>query len=282
MKYRFRTTAAAGVLAVLILATGCGKSATGQVAAVVNGDEISIQELNAELEGVNLPPNVDKQLLMRELLQKLIDRRLLAQSAKEEGLDRDPTYITQQRRLSEELLVRMYAKKAADSIRVPDTTTIDNYIASHPLAFSDRKRLKVDQIQFSPPQDVEKIKQFEGDHSLADIEKRLTGMGIGFQRGNGTIDTGTLPPAMLKTILALPPGEPFIVPSNGKVIANVITSSEPIPVTQEEARQAAAQAIRTESLAKIGDTRLKEARAKAKIDYQPGYSPPANKAPAGK
>ena len=29
-------------------------------------------------------------------------------------------------------------------------------------------------------------------------------------------------------------------------------------------------------------TRLKEARAKAKIDYQPGYSPPANKVPAGK
>ena len=91
-----------------------------------------------------------------------------------------------------------------------------------------------------------------------------------------------MPPAMLKTILSLPPGEPFIVPAGGKVIANVVTGVDPIVVPQDQARQMAVQAIRNEKLAKIGESRLKEARAKAKIEYQPGYSPPVAKAAEAK
>lgn len=282
MKYRSKRTMAATAVAILFLVTGCDKSATGQVAAVVNGEEISLQELNAELEGMQLPPNVDKKLVMRQLLQKVVDRRLLAQTAKEDGLDRDPAYITQQRKLNEELLVSLYAKKAADSIRIPDPATVDKYIGDHPAMFAERKRFKVDQIQFDIPGDLQKLKEFESDHSLAAIADRLTAMGMAFQRGSGTLDSGGMPASLLQSINALPAGEPFIVPAGGKVIANVITAVEPIAVPQDQARQMAVQAIRNEKLSKIGETRLKEARAKAKIEYQPGYSPPVAKAPAAK
>lgn len=282
MKYRSKRTMAATAVAILFLVTGCDKSATGQVAAVVNGEEISLQELNAELEGMQLPPNVDKKLVMRQLLQKVVDRRLLAQTAKEEGLDRDPAYITQQRKLNEELLVSLYAKKAADSIRIPDPATVDKYIGDHPAMFADRKRFKVDQIQFDIPGDIQKLKEFESDHSLAAIADRLTAMGMAFQRGSGTLDSGGMPASLLQSINALPAGEPFIVPAGGKVIANVITGVEPIAMPQDQARQLAVQAIRNEKLSKIGETRLKEARAKAKIEYQPGYSPPVAKAPGAK
>ena len=282
MKYRSKRTVAAAAVAILFLVTGCEKSATGQVAAVVNGEEISLQELNAELEGMQLPPNVDKKLIMRQLLQKVVDRRLLAQTAKADGLDRDPAYITQQRKLNEELLVSLYAKKAADSVRIPDPATVDKYIGDHPAVFAERKRFKVEQLQFEMPGDIEKLRQFEADHSLGAIADRLTAMGISFQRGNGSLDSGGMPPAMLKTILSLPPGEPFIVPAGGKVIANVVTGVDPIVVPQDQARQMAVQAIRNEKLAKIGESRLKEARAKAKIEYQPGYSPPVAKAAEAK
>ncbi|MBB5686637.1 EpsD family peptidyl-prolyl cis-trans isomerase [Sphingobium boeckii] len=283
MKRNFKGAAAAGVLAVLLLASGCEKKATGQIVAVVNGEEISLQELNAELEGVNLPATADKKLVMKQVLQQVIDRRLLAQTAKEEGLDRDPTYVTQQRKMSEELLVRMYAKKAADAIRVPDAGAIDKYIAEHPAMFTGRTRYKVDQLQFDMPGDVAQLKKLEGDHSLEAVAASLTAMGIKFQRGAGAIDSGAIPPETLKQIVALPAGEPFIVPAGGKVVVSVITGSEPLLVPADQSRPIAVQAIRNEGLSKVGETRLKEARAKAKIEYQPNYEPaPAAKPAAAK
>ena len=44
-----------------------------------------------------------------------------------------------------------------------------------------------------------------------------------------------------------------------------------------QARALAAQAYRNQQLGKLGEQRLNETKAKAKIEYQPGYEPPAAK-----
>lgn len=282
MKMSLKTATCAGLVAALLATTGCGKKATGQVVAVVNGDEITLDELNAELSGVNLPPNADKKLAMRQLLQQVVDRRLLAQSAKEQGLDRDPAYVTQQRRMNEDLLVRMFAKKSADTIPVPTPAEIDKYIADHPLAFGSRTRYNLDQIRFEMPSDASKLKALEGDHSLAAIMARLTAMGIKYQRGNSALDSGAVAPAALKQVTSLPPGEPFITPAGRAVAVSVITGTEPLPVPEAQVRPLAVQALRNETLTKIGEKRLKEARASGKIEYQPGYEAPEAKPTAAK
>lgn len=281
MKMSLRTATYAGLVAALLATTGCGKKATGQVVAVVNGEEITLDELNAELSGVNLPPNADKKLATRQLLQQVIDRRLLAQSAKEQGLDKDPAFITQQRRMNEDLLVRMFAKKSADTIPVPTAAEIDKYIAGHPMVFGSRTRYKLDQIRFELPADpAALLKALESDHSMDAIIARLTSMGIKYERGNSALDSGTVAPAALKQVTSLPPGEPFITPTGRVAAVSVITGSEPLKVPEAQARPLAVQAIRNEALNKIGQQRLKEARASGKIEYQPGYeAPPAKPAP---
>jgi peptidyl-prolyl cis-trans isomerase C len=278
VKIGFGKIAYVSLVAALLVTSGCGKKATGQVVAVVNGDEITLDELNAELNSVNLPPSADKKLAMRQLLQQVIDRRLLAQTAKEQGLDRDPAYVTQQRRMNEDLLVRMYAKKSADTIPVPTAAEIDKYIAEHPLVFGSRTRYKLDQIRFEMPSDPSKLKALEADHSMEAITARLTSMGIKFQRGNSALDSGSVAPAALKQVTSLPPGEPFITPAGRQIAVSVVTGTEPLPVPEAQIRPLAVQALRNETLNKIGESRLKEARAKGKIEYQSGYEAPSAKA----
>ena len=281
MKMSFGKVAYVSLVAALLVTSGCGKKATGQVVAVVNGDEITLDELNAELSSVNLPPSADKKLAMRQLLQQVVDRRLLAQTAKEQGLDRDPAYITQQRRANEDLLVRMYAKKSADTIPVPTAAEIDKYIASHPMVFGSRTRYKLDQIRFEMPADPSRLKSLEADHSMDAIIASLNSMGIKFQRGGSALDSGSVAPAALKQVTSLPPGEPFITPAGRQIAVSVITGTEPLPVPDAQIRPLAVQALRNDSLNKIGEARLKEARAKGKIEYQPGYeAPSANPVPA--
>ncbi len=260
---------------------GCQKKAEGQVVAIVNGEEITLNELNGEITELNVPANADKKLVRAEVLQRMVERRLLAQAAKDSGLDRDPNYISQERRLKERLLVQMYGKKAFDTVAVPDTAKVDQYISSHPQLFADRTRYRLDQIQFDAPADVNRLKELGTAHSMGEVAAWLNKQGIKFQRGASAMDSAVIPPETMAKIRALPAGEPFIVPNAGKILVSVITGSEPVVLTPDQARPLATQAMRQEELNKIGNDRLNEAKAKAKIEYQPGYEPPAKGAASG-
>jgi peptidyl-prolyl cis-trans isomerase C len=263
-----------------LVTAGCGEKASGQVVAVVNGEEITLDELNSEVNVANANAVPDKKLFMRQLLQQVIDRRLLAQAAKAQGLDKDPVYLTQQRRMNEDLLVRLYAKKASDTIPVPDAAAIDRYIADNPAMFAQRTRYTLDQIRFDIPTDRAILKKLEGDHSMTAVAASLTAAGIKFARGAGALDSGEVPAATMQQILSFKAGEPFIAPLGNQVSVSVITGKAPLLVPSDQTRPIAVQSMRNQNLGKIGNTRLKEARAAAKIEYQPGYEAPT--APAAK
>lgn len=263
--------ALASVLAVALPA--CNSEPTGQVLAVVNGDEITQAELNAEIAGLSLPTEGDKQEIRRQILQQLVDRRLMAQVATQEGFDRSPEFLNRERKLREELLVQMYSQKIAETVRVPDGPTVQKFLSENPGKFSERAIYTVDQIVFDFPSDPRVLKALEPATSLAEVEQTLTGFKVQFSRGQNSIDTRSLPAGVLKQILALPPGEPFVVPAQGRVTVSVITGKRPEPTSQEEAAPFAAQEIRTQSLSKVLESRLKEAKDKADISYQDGLAP---------
>jgi peptidyl-prolyl cis-trans isomerase C len=281
MKLR-RSVVALSVAVSLAGLTACSKKATGQVVAVVNGEEVSLQELNAELNGQEVPPNVDKKLVMRQLLQRVVDRKLVVQLAKEQGLDKTPEYQQQVRRAGEELLVQGLVKKIQGGVKVPEGTAIDSFVASNPYMFSGRTRFTLDQIAFNVPADASQLKALESAHSIAAVAQVLDKLGVKYARGQGALDSATTPPEMLQKILALPAGEPFVVPSNGKMVASVITSKVPIGMAQEQIRPLATEALRNRQLQETSQKQLKTARASAKIEYQPGYEPPTDKPAAAK
>ena len=259
--------------AAFIALHACSSEPTGQVVAVVNGEEITQQELNAEISELPAPPVGDKEAIRRQILQQIIDRRLMAQVAKEDGLDRDPMYVIRERRLKEELLVQMYGVKTADTVRVPDASSVKKYLADNPGKFSQRTAYLVDQISFDFPSDPKILKALEADNSLADVEETLKSFKIDYSKGANSMDSGNIPTPVLNQILALPAGEPFIIPMQGKVVVSVITGRQPVPTTEQQASPMAAQTMRAESIGKVLRTRLDEAKAKANISYQDGLAP---------
>ncbi len=268
------------VVACAVALSACSKKPEGQIVAVVNGEEVSLSELNQELRGANVPEGADKKQIMRGLLQRVIDRRLLAQAAKEQGIDRDPEYLAMQRRANEELLVQMYSRKAASGIKVPDAAALDKFMTENPALFAQRTQLQLDQIVFDAPKSPDVLKQFQQDKTLTAVRATAERLGLKVEAGKGALDTATLPPAVLKQIQALPPGEPFIVPAGNKIVVSVITGSKPVAMTPDQMRPIAVEALRGQQFGKIGEQRLKDARQKAKIDYQPGYEPPPAPKPA--
>jgi peptidyl-prolyl cis-trans isomerase C len=272
----------AGAAVLLVMIGGCAKKPGGQVVAVVNGEEITQQELNAELQSARIPQGVDQKKLMPVLLQRIVERKLIVQLAKTDGLDKTPSYLEQLRIGQENLLATQYASKIAKTIALPDTAAVDQFIAASPTLFSGRKRYTLNQIVFAQPSDSALIRQLIPAHSLDAIAAVLSADHLQFARGVGKLDTASLPPQIANKLAALPPGEPFLLPDNGRIVASVIQSTEPLPVPPEQAKPAAVNMLRQKALGDAMHKKLDDARTAATISYAPGFAPPKPGAPATK
>ncbi|KTT72478.1 SurA N-terminal domain-containing protein [Sphingomonas endophytica] len=270
------------VTALALATAACDRKPTGQTVAVVNGDEISAGELNGELQAANVPPSADQKQARQQLLQRLIDRRLLAQDARKDGVDKSPEFLSRQRRMTDELLIAMNAERQAGSQKLPDQAAVDAFIAKYPQAFGQRQILSLQQIAIDPPSDPKVLAPLANAHSLDAVAAELTKLKIPFVRTTGKVDTAQIPPEVLKRIFALPPTEPFVLPANGKLFANVIIGRESVSMSQEDMRKAAIGAMRQETTQKDLAGEIKQLRSTAKIEYQPGYAPVADKAGAAK
>lgn len=255
--------------------SACQKEATGQVAAVVNGEEITLQEINAELGQTQIPEGVDKQEVQRAALQRIIERRLLAQAARKEGIDESPEFLIRRRQLEDALLVQLLGQQAGRTTSVPDEAAINSFMEDNPAIFAGRTIFAVDRIQFPVPADPERLRALENDHSMEAVANRLRQMGIEFTRDSAQMDSAQLGQDRLNRILALPDGEPFVIPENGIVTVAVITGSTPQPAGEAQARPAAVQLMRNQALSEAIRQRLDTERASAEIEYQDGFAPPA-------
>ena len=141
--------------------------------------------------------------------------------------------------------------------------------------FGQRTIYALDQIQFAAPDDRAKLKALEADHSLDEVAATLTGMGIKFTRQKGVMDSAQTPPGLIKQITQLPPTEPFVLASGGRVVVSVIADKRIQPLAGDNARQLATQVIRRDAVSDIAKKQVKQARDAAKIEYQPGFAPAA-------
>jgi EpsD family peptidyl-prolyl cis-trans isomerase len=264
---------------------GGGGTPSGQVVARLDGTDITILEVNAELAGVQLPPNVSRREAEQAALQNIITRRMLMKAAKERKLDQTPQFKLQERRAGEQLLVQALAQDIASKVSQPTREDADKFIAENPGLFAERRILVVDQIQFPRPADLGKlaladVKTMEG------VENVLRGASIPFRRQPASIDLLGANPQFVREInkvLAANPQELFMFPApagGGQVmLVNQVRESRLDPFVGERARTFAQNYLRQlrvqEALAK--ELKARQEAAKALVTYQEGYAPPADK-----
>ena len=90
---RSNLTPAAAVFGCLLALDGCNREPTGQVVAVVGDDEVTLQEVNAELGNAQVPEGADPKKIQQLALQRIVERRLPASVARDEKLDERPEFL---------------------------------------------------------------------------------------------------------------------------------------------------------------------------------------------
>jgi EpsD family peptidyl-prolyl cis-trans isomerase len=199
------------------------------------------------------------------------------QQARADGLDKSPEYLNQLRRATDDLLINMLISRRANTTQVPSADEINSFEASHPGMFANRENWTLEQIIFPTPKDAAVSAKLRAAKTLDEVAQALTSSGIQYTRASRKIDTALFPQPVYAQIAKAKPGEPFIAPGPDKAVANLISNREPNPLVGDQARTVALQAIRREQVEKIAQDRVTELRAKAKIEYQPGFAPPTKK-----
>jgi EpsD family peptidyl-prolyl cis-trans isomerase len=262
---------------------------TGQVVATVNGHEVTMRELAAELGDFSTPDPRIRKMAEGQALNAIITRKILAQAAAEEGLDKTPDFALQKERADDTLLASLLERKVASQVPAPTPEEAAAFVTENPDMFSQRKLLVVDQLRMERPRDPAVLKAFEPLKTMAQVQAQLDADHLAYQKGVGTIDSLGVEPKLLAQILKLPPGEIFILPAGQGLQVNQIRDTQIIPFTGPAAtqfaqaylkRQRTQDAVRKQLSAIVGKS---ASQVKFNKDFQPPARPtaPEPEAPKG-
>jgi len=276
---------AALALAVCLPLSGCGgssKAPTGQVAARVNGKEVTVQELQAELNGFTAPDAKSRKAAEQRALQNIVARKLLAKAAEDAGVAKTPEFALQKQRMEEGLLVQAWQNKLVKSVPAPAPEEVQQFITQHPEFYANHKVFVVDQLRIPPINDPKIIEELKPLNSLEAIAQVLTSHNIRFSSAKATIDALSVDPKLLDQIEKLPPGEVFVVPAQNMLIANKIAETRVVPVPNDVAVKHATQYIKAQRSQESVRRQFGAivSNPKAKVVYNKAYAPPTPAAPA--
>jgi peptidyl-prolyl cis-trans isomerase C len=256
-----------------------GELEKGQVVATIDGKDVTVQELNAELQNANLPPNItaeQRKQVERAALQQVVNRKILADIARERGLDKTPMFLIQERRAEEGILVQMLQRQMSSSVKQPGQTEVATFIAQNPNLFAERKIFTVDQIQFQTPRDPKILQKYQPLTTMDEVAAMLKADGLQFRRAPATLDVATANPELVEQVLKLPPTEIFIIPAGQVMVANKITDTRTVPLTGPQAQQLATARLQQKAFNDMikRDLEPKVKKAESEVKYQAGFGPP--------
>jgi EpsD family peptidyl-prolyl cis-trans isomerase len=265
----FRPLTATALVCTLGLAVAACKPGgpSGQVVATVNGKEVTTQDLLAESRASG-----STQQTVQTLLQEVIARNLLAQSAHDQSLDAYPGYPSDLVRIQQAFLAEKALQKLMKPVAPPTPTDIAAFEAAHPFLFAQRVRAQVDEVRFETSDD---LKSMQGVEDLPGVVAKLKSLNAPFDRKAQALDTSEMPDAMAAHIVAAPLNQLQFYREGNVVLGIVVLQRDPVVLPPEQESVVASGLIAKVAAQNQVNAELARLKAKAHIVYQKAYAPPA-------
>ena len=261
------------------LVAGCGssddKKAT-QVAAKVNGDEISVHQINAALtQGYTGDPKDAGRLV----LERLIDQQLLVQKAVESKLDRDPAVLTAIENSRRQILAQAYIDRTLGDHAMPTSDEIKKYYADHPDIFGKRRLYRFQEVLvgIDNEQQLQALQaQLAKNENVRDLTAWLREKGIKFSMSFSMKASEQLPRNLLPKLAGMKPGDVMFYPAGNRALVVQLTGWQDLPMSEAEAAPYIAQALLTQKRGEQANEEIKRLRTAAKVEYVGEYAKTAS------
>lgn len=266
------------------LIAGCGKSddkkPATQVAAKVNGDEISVHQINAALMQSGAATGDPKEA-GRQVLERLIDQQLLVQKAIDAKLDRDPNVLTAIENSRRQILAQAYIERTLSENIMPTSDEIKKYYADHPEIFGKRRLYRFQEV-LAAVENEDQMKalqaQLAKNQNMNDTTSWLREKGIKFNMSFSMKASEQLPRNLLPKLANMKQGDVMFYPAGNRALIVQLTGWQELPMSEPEAAPYIAQALLTQKRGEQATEEVKRLRTAAKVEYVGEYAKPAAQA----
>jgi len=274
------TTLALSVTALTLslLLAGCGdktdeKTAT-QVAAQVNGDEITVHQINFALQRMNNLDAEQAKLAAPQVLKGLVDKQLLVQAATEDKLDRDPQVAQALEEGRRQILASAYMERLTANVAKPTDAEIQAYYDKNPALFSQRRIYKLQELVIRPPAEkAEALKaKLQQVKNLGELAEWLKAEQIPARAAQSVKPAEQLPLELLPRLQGLNPGQSITLAGNGQFTLLIVADVQTQPINAEQAKPLIERYLVSNAKREVADAKLKEMKKKAKIEYKGDYT----------
>ena len=268
-----------GVLMVVAVAglAACGSKdkKAGQSLVKVNGEEITVLQLNDELRRAGVQAG-QQEAASKQLIESLIDREVILDEAMRNKIDRSPEVMQAIERAKAQIIAQAYLQSVTSKVAKPSKAEIDDYFQKHPEFFTKRREFDLQQLVIANKNFSDELKLFiDSAKSLDEVAEWMDRHGVPYARGQVIRSTADLPQPAVAKLLELPKGQLFIVGEGNNRMLNIITVIKDSPVTATNAAPQIEQFLTNKKMKEAVEVEIAHLRSLAKIEYLNASAPVA-------
>ncbi len=262
---------------------GCGEKdkqkseadkASTQVVAKVNGDEISIHQVNFQLGRLSqsnqaqLNEEQSKEAA-KQILARLVDQQLLKQKALELKLDREPNVLQAIEASKSEILAQAYLEQLMTKAPKPTSEKVDAFYQENPELFEKRRVFRLQEliVEVDPSKHAEVEASIKNLKSINEIATWLKSNNYPFNANSNVRAAEQLPLGLLKKIQPLKDGEFVALPSGKSLNIVHLAASQSKPITRDKAGPIIEQYFMNQNKASLAKTEMAALNNKAKVEF---------------
>jgi len=259
------------MLVILGLMTSCGKKngdeKASQSIVSVNGDEITVHQLNNELQRANVQPGQQEEA-GKQIVRALVDRQILVQEAIKTRLDRNPRVMQTIENAKAQILARAYLEDKVSSLARPTDAEIADYHAKHAEIFANRKIYVTDELAFTAEGNAQELQSLsDSAKKLEDVTRWLVAHQIKYARTQAAHAAESLPPEVLAKFSKMVVGDLILINANGRTVAGRMLEINDVPISEKDAKPLIEHIISGQKRKQVAEAEMERLRRAAKIEY---------------
>jgi peptidyl-prolyl cis-trans isomerase C len=251
--------------------TACGggdkEKKPGQALVDVDGTEITVLQLNDELQRAAVPA-AQQEAASKQLLDALVERQLLLAQAEKDKLDRDPKVLQAIERAKALILAQSYLQKRIGQVAKPTQEEVTTYFHDHPELFARRKQFELRQLVLdSAGLDPKLGQEISEAKSLETVATRLDEAKVAYVRKTESRSSMELPPPLVKRLQSMGKTDLLLVKEGPRSVLISVAEVRDQPISLAQASPQIEQFLFNKKNKDASTAELARLRASAKITY---------------